>query len=301
VERVADEASRESARDAARKLRRLASDLEQRVNQLHLAKSKSFAWLRADVSKTLVKFEALTADLKRQMKGLELRKAEAPAKPAAPESRPVLEAIPPVAPAAAPTPVPRAPESKAVQAAKSAESVKPRPRSSTEVVRVQSRPEVVEDSRNPLKAAERHACLRTEVAMWCGEMNRLSGRILKLEHGRPSQISANRWRQLLERARSKHRSAMEKIGVCRRWIHGGPALLSGREDWRDDFEQAERDLISLREEIAKVMEAPNLVEAEGEARPSQLTTRIKLLQPGDAQRELIKTQLIELPLYRNTD
>lgn len=300
MERVAEEASRESAREAARKLRRLASDLEQRVNQLHLAKSKSFAWLRADVTKTLLKFETQTADLKRQIKGLELKRVEAPAKPAAPESSPVLEAAVPVVPIdPVPTPAPRAPESKSVQAAKSAETVKPRPRTPTEV-RVQPRP-AMEDARNPLKAAERHACLRTEVAMWCGEMNRMSGRILRLEHGRPSGISANRWRQLLERARSKHRSAMEKIGVCRRWIHGGPALLSGREDWREDFEQAERELVALREEVAKVMDAPAQVEAEESARPNQLTTRIRLLQPGEIQRDMMKTQLIELPLHRNAD
>lgn len=284
-----------------RKLVRLSSDIRSRVDELPLAKGRSFSWLRRDIAVLLDRFETSLRILRRSIANLELSKEiqEEVSLELKPTRRPVDEAPQakeetPKAAEVEVAPVEKEPESQPQPKAKEMEYRKPawaeranlERRSDLAIVKPAGPPKDVEG------AAKHLPCLSTELAIWMGEWNQAGAHIAYLETHVPEGVTSIQWRHALREATIKHRHAKERIGKCRRWVQGEAMLLAGRpEDWKRDFAEAEKALKALQRKIRQTIDAgKNPGEFKSQDEWSSNAERIKTtrIRPGMLAEELAR-------------
>lgn len=257
LSRIVDDEARARGIKEQGKLVRLSSDIGSRVEELPVAKGRSFAWLRRDLGVLLDRFEISLRKLKRQIAGLEQSKetVEEVSMELSPRRLPPEESTTDAVeekPVEEKSPEPLEQENvqPEYQEPAWAEPAAMNQRHDLAIVKPAGPPKDVD-------GAERHLpCLATEFATWIGEWNQAGANIAYLEVHVPEGVTSIQWRHALREATIKHRHAKERIGKCRRWVQGEAMLLAARsEDWQRDFAEAKKAVLALKRKIRHVIEA----------------------------------------------
>lgn len=289
VARIQDADARSKAAYLRRKIVRLKSDLDSRIDQLAIAKGKSFGWLREDVAALLERFEDSLRALRRLVGEQELADKPVQELEEAPGKMEVkASAEPDKQPEEKPQPVSSKPMTETARVVFTepawAERANLDARGDLAVVHPAGPPKDVDAAFRQLP------CLKTELATWQGELNQTLARLEHLQSDVPPGYTSIRWRYILREAAFLHRTAKEQVGQCRRWVMGEPMLLAARaKDWRHDFNEAQASL----SELARRMEKIQSLAQEARERPPKETQdsevdRIKTtrIRPGMMAKEL---------------